>query len=234
MPPRMSERDLHRLASRPGVRARHSDGRLLDSCELARTLKSMAPRRRGDERMQAVLAAIVGYGFPTVSLEHEHRVDTRPGERGGAFRLDLAIPELKVAIEADGWAYHGRFPKAFASHTRRQNALVIRGWHPLRYTRAMIRHPEAVVSEIQGLLSRLSNACIPGYVAGHCGVCARRWDRVIGRPGGPVHAVPGGQFIQSHPAQCACGVEFSHGWVEFDPFESNGTVSDNPYRKSAT
>lgn len=53
-------------------------------------------------------------------------------------RVDLALPELRIAIEHDGQAVHDR-AGAFAADRRRQNALVAAGWTVLRFTAADLR-----------------------------------------------------------------------------------------------
>jgi very-short-patch-repair endonuclease len=51
----------------------------------------------------------------------------------GKYRIDLALPSLKIAIEADGKAYHSS-PKQKA-HDRRKNAyLRENGWRVLRFS----------------------------------------------------------------------------------------------------
>ena len=51
----------------------------------------------------------------------------------GAYRLDFAWPELKLAVEMDGYASHSS-AKAFREDRRRQNDLVLEGWTVLRFT----------------------------------------------------------------------------------------------------
>ena len=50
------------------------------------------------------------------------------------FRIDIAFPEEKLAIECDGWSYHGRFKEDFKKGLRRQNILSENGWSFLRFT----------------------------------------------------------------------------------------------------
>lgn len=53
----------------------------------------------------------------------------------GKFRLDLAYPREKVAIEYDSWSHHA--PRtAFDGDRRRDRALEMVGWHVLRFTSA--------------------------------------------------------------------------------------------------
>ena len=48
-------------------------------------------------------------------------------------RVDFAYPELKLAIEVDGFAAHSTVD-AFRRDRVRQNALVAAGWTVLRFT----------------------------------------------------------------------------------------------------
>lgn len=57
-------------------------------------------------------------------------------------RVDLALPDLRLAIEHDGQAVHER-PGVFTSDRRRQNALVAAGWTVLRFTAADLRRGAA-------------------------------------------------------------------------------------------
>ena len=66
----------------------------------------------------------------------------------GTVRLDAAVPELKVAVELDGAAFHGS-PEAREQDTRRDVALAALGWVVLRFSyRRLTRQPEACRREI--------------------------------------------------------------------------------------
>lgn len=58
---------------------------------------------------------------------------------GRKFRIDIAIPSVKLAIECDGWQFHGKFKEDFAKDRVRQNLMVINGWRILRFTANQIR-----------------------------------------------------------------------------------------------
>jgi hypothetical protein len=57
-------------------------------------------------------------------------------------RVDLALPDLRLAIEHDGRAVQDR-DGAFVADRRRQNALVAAGWTVLRFTAADLRRDAA-------------------------------------------------------------------------------------------
>lgn len=58
---------------------------------------------------------------------------------GRKFRIDIAFPEHRLALESDGWAYHGRFLGDFVRDRERQNLLCIHGWRVLRFSAGMVR-----------------------------------------------------------------------------------------------
>lgn len=53
---------------------------------------------------------------------------------GRKFRIDIAFVEEKVAVEVDGWTFHGKHKSAHAKDRQRQNLLVLNGWRVLRFT----------------------------------------------------------------------------------------------------
>ena len=70
------------------------------------------------------------------------------GHPFGPWRIDLAFPAQKVAVEVDGWAWHVD-PDRFRNDRRKQNALVRAGWDPLRFTwHDLDGRPRDVVTEI--------------------------------------------------------------------------------------
>jgi len=74
------------------------------------------------------------------------------GHPFGPWRIDLAFPERRVAVEVDGWAWHVDAER-FRSDRRKQNALVRAGWDPLRFTwHDLDGRPAAVVEEIRATL----------------------------------------------------------------------------------
>lgn len=74
---------------------------------------------------------------------------------GANFRIDLAFPALKLAIEVDGFAYHSS-RDSFERDRQRQNLLVADGWTVLRFTWAMLDDPDAVLRVICETIERLT------------------------------------------------------------------------------
>ncbi|MGY1673243.1 DUF559 domain-containing protein [Geodermatophilus sp. SYSU D00710] len=73
---------------------------------------------------------------------------------GGAFvaRVDLALPEHRLAVEYDG-AWHGE-PGQLARDRRRLTRLTAAGWRVAFVTAADLREPDAVVARVAAALTR--------------------------------------------------------------------------------
>lgn len=69
------------------------------------------------------------------------------------WRIDLAFPAAKLAIEVDGWAWHVDAER-FRNDRRKGNAITRAGWDLLRYTwHALDGEPTETVAEIAGALA---------------------------------------------------------------------------------
>jgi very-short-patch-repair endonuclease len=76
------------------------------------------------------------------------------GHPFGPWRIDLAFPQQKVAVEVDGWAWHVDIER-FRTDRRKQNALVRAGWDPLRFTwHDLDGRPGTVLDEIRETVQR--------------------------------------------------------------------------------
>jgi len=68
---------------------------------------------------------------------------------GVVYYLDLAFPEIKLALEIDGWAYHSS-AMAFERDRWRPNDIVLAGWRVLRFTPKMLdEQPQVVVAMVR-------------------------------------------------------------------------------------
>lgn len=68
-------------------------------------------------------------------------------------RVDLAFPDLKIAIELDSRRYH-LSAEAFEADRPRQNLLEVEGWIVLRYTwRTYVDHPWRIVADVQAAIA---------------------------------------------------------------------------------
>ncbi|GAA1848804.1 type IV toxin-antitoxin system AbiEi family antitoxin domain-containing protein [Pseudonocardia ailaonensis] len=69
------------------------------------------------------------------------------------WTIDLSFPEVRLAIEFDGWAWHTT-PDRFVNDRRKGNALVGAGWTLLRFTwRDIVDRPAVVVDQIRRALA---------------------------------------------------------------------------------
>jgi very-short-patch-repair endonuclease len=94
----------------------------------------------GFERL--VIALLRSAGLPQPALQYVVEVD------GRRYRLDMAYPEARVAIELDG-TVHLRRDVWEADHAR-QNALILAGWTLLRFTwRDYTDRPSRIVTEVR-------------------------------------------------------------------------------------
>ena len=81
-------------------------------------------------------------GLPPCVQQHRLRLPS------GGVRLDAAWPEVKLAVELDGAAFHGS-SEARERDLRRDAALAALGWVVLRFSyRRLMREPEACRAEI--------------------------------------------------------------------------------------
>jgi hypothetical protein len=90
------------------------------------------------------LRLITSSGLPSPVVEHTVR------RADGSFvaRVDLAYPDLRIAIELDGRQHH-LTARAFERDRARQNRLELEGWLVLRYTwRQYLSAPGGIVAEV--------------------------------------------------------------------------------------
>jgi very-short-patch-repair endonuclease len=86
-----------------------------------------------DPACESVLESLVRvllWTGPWARPATQHRV-AAPG--GPPYRLDFAWPDRRLAVEADGFAFHSD-RQAYRSDRRRHNSLVSLGWRVLRFT----------------------------------------------------------------------------------------------------
>jgi Uncharacterized protein conserved in bacteria len=74
------------------------------------------------------------------------------GHPFGPYRIDLAFPEAKVAVEVDGWAWHVDVER-FRTDRRKGNAVTRGGWDLLRFTwHELDGDPAGVIAQIRETL----------------------------------------------------------------------------------
>ncbi len=87
----------------------------------------------GDSDLETrALRVLTAAGLPPPRQQHRMML------RGKKVRIDLAYPELKIAIELDSWAYHGGNNLTAFTHDRaKKNDLIAIGWAAPSFTESM-------------------------------------------------------------------------------------------------
>jgi len=82
----------------------------------------------GDSDLETrVLRMLVAAHLPAPAQQHRVRVGAQ------TFKIDLAYPEHKLAVELDGWEFH-KARTAFDGDRARANLLIASGWTLVRFT----------------------------------------------------------------------------------------------------
>ena len=169
----------HRTGPLPGVDVTAVDG--IPVTTVARTLVDLAAVLRPDaleEALDSALSAgrvprprlvwrlgeLAGKGRPGVEVLRslvEARAPAAPVwghevRAGGRLAvLDCAYPQVRLAVEADGWQTHSGRAR-WEDDLARQNALVAAGWTVLRFPWSVIdQDPGQVRREVAATLARL-------------------------------------------------------------------------------
>jgi hypothetical protein len=136
------EQVRHARDARPSARGR---ARLTAALEL---LGDDGPNARSDVEIGAV-RILVNAGLPRPVVAHRV-IDGR-----GRFvaEVDLAYPDLRIAIEIDGFRWHSS-PERKRRDEQRQNRLVLTGWTVLRFSASQVRHqPSTFVTAVRTALA---------------------------------------------------------------------------------
>jgi very-short-patch-repair endonuclease len=92
------------------------------------------------------------HGLPPAAFQHEVRF------RGRTYRIDFAYPDLRIAIEVDGYGQRAT-RAAFESDTERQTILGLLGWTVLRFTwTKVVRRPAEVARDVLLAIGRADTA----------------------------------------------------------------------------
>jgi very-short-patch-repair endonuclease len=140
----MSPRDLERLlAARPHLRVAASTPLRATGLPIAGKTPNKAHRRsrvmrKGPTPHDLLWGAVIA-AYPQAEREFKNAI---PGRR---FRLDIALPAERLAIEVDGWEWHGKHKGDFQKDRSRQNLLTTHHWRILRFTAGEIRQDLSAV-----------------------------------------------------------------------------------------
>lgn len=89
---------------------------------------------------QARLWELVSARWPSAVQEYRGAI------AGRRFSIDIVIPVQRIAIEVDGWQFHGKYLESFKRDRIKQNLLVANGWRILRF------FPEQIFSDSESIL----------------------------------------------------------------------------------
>ena len=151
--------------------------RLVRLRPLLRRATATAPQgRRGIPKLRRLLAE------RTADVQSESALETRflqllrrsqlpkltpqytvtRGDGSFVARVDFAYPNMRIAIEIDGYAFHeGR--QRWDRDRARQNDLIDEGWTVLRFTKTDIEHrPDSVIASIRRAIDRASRFGLGG------------------------------------------------------------------------
>lgn len=145
--PLSAVRELRDALGRPG---RNGTGVVRDILDAGNLLTMGAEESELEKRFTALARR---FGLPALSLQHEVW-------DAGRFvaRVDAAYPDVKLAIEVDGFEHHST-PEAFQRDRTRQNRLVALGWTMLRFTWSDVVHsPADVARTVDHARARLAAA----------------------------------------------------------------------------
>jgi hypothetical protein len=138
-----------RLAAAPAFLRRVDELAFRGRAALHRLLVERVGRRpAGSSKQNELKRLLTAAGLPEPEAEY---VVTSPT---GAFvaRVDLAYPDVRLAIEFDSYEWHSS-GRAFVADRRRINRLREIGWPPLLVTdRAMKEHPAEVIAQVSRAL----------------------------------------------------------------------------------
>jgi very-short-patch-repair endonuclease len=132
---------------------RHVDLNSLWQTHLRNKGRTGAPRSR-----RLLLAASDGSRSPAERLLIKILTDAgitgwKANYRVAGYRVDVGFPGPKVAIEADGFAFHSG-SEEFQIDRERQNVIVLHGWQVLRFTWLdLTEYPDRVLAVIRAAIS---------------------------------------------------------------------------------
>ena len=94
------------------------------------------------------MALLRRHGLPEPVRQHEVSLP-----EGRVVRIDLAYPEVRIGIEADGRVWHSGAAE-FSRDRRRANRLAGQGWTVLHYGWADLDRGRDLAAEVAGLRER--------------------------------------------------------------------------------
>lgn len=128
--------------------------RLRNSRELDCLLRGIAPSAAKSVTQRRRSGAAMPEEILTSALVAKVGEDAVPQFRGAVpgrrYILDVAFPKARLAVEIDGWQYHGKHLDDFKRDRERDRLLVLNGWFVLRFVAGEVRKdPEYCVAMVE-------------------------------------------------------------------------------------
>jgi|GEM_PF-1358311 len=112
------------------------------------------PRRESGPSPQAQLTVLARQRWGD-----EIRTDYVGAVPGRRFEIDITLPAYRIAIEVDGWAFHGKHKRDFHRDREKRNALVLNGWLVLAFSaRDVMADPLRLLDMVEQLIDRRRRA----------------------------------------------------------------------------
>ncbi len=134
--------DDHRQTLRKNVRDRLIDRRDRRGIHRAQMLLALATGKAESPPESILRLIVVKAGFPVPEAQFE--ITTVDGRR--LYVLDIAWPELRIALEYDGFAAH---EERHERDAERDERMAGRGWVTIRATAVDLREPGRVLAELR-------------------------------------------------------------------------------------
>lgn len=123
------------------------------SLQLASGARQPAPRRRGVDPQALLLDAVRARFAERADIATNH-VPFDKGLGFPAYEIDIALVDDKVAIEVDGWEFHGKHKFDFQRDRHKDRLLVLHGWRVIRFTYLEItRQLDAILAQIEMVIT---------------------------------------------------------------------------------
>jgi len=100
----------------------------------ARIISISPARNKASKKTAAIESPPQRILWESVSARWPQAVQEFQPIKDRKFRIDIAFVDERIAVEVDGWAFHGKHKSAHARDRQRQNLLVLYGWRVLRFT----------------------------------------------------------------------------------------------------
>ncbi|MFT7869547.1 MULTISPECIES: DUF559 domain-containing protein [Amycolatopsis] len=152
--------DDHRQTLRKNVRDRLIDRRDRRGIHRAQMLLALATGKAESPPESILRLIVVEAGFPVPEAQLE--ITTVDGRR--LYVLDIAWPELRIALEYDGFAAH---EERHEHDAERDERMAGRGWVTIRATAVDLREPGRVLAELRDAFKLRSghHACLERHHA---------------------------------------------------------------------